>query len=112
MTEYVIRFILGGAAVSVFALVGDVLRPKSFAGLLGAAPSVALVSLALAISSHGPDYVTTQAISMLAGAVALFAFSFATCHLLKRTESSAIAATLLAFPIWLAIAFGLYALVR
>jgi hypothetical protein len=33
MTEYVIRFLVGGAVL------GDLLRPKSFAGLLGAAPS-------------------------------------------------------------------------
>lgn len=42
MTEVCIRFTVGGLFVSVFALVGDVLKPKSFAGLFGAAPSVAL----------------------------------------------------------------------
>jgi hypothetical protein len=29
--DYVIRFLAGGAVVSVFAILGDVLRPKSFA---------------------------------------------------------------------------------
>ncbi|WP_441244596.1 DUF3147 family protein [Tardiphaga sp. 768_D3_N2_1] len=111
MTESVIRFIAGGAVVSVFALIGDVLRPKSFAGLFGAAPSVALVSLALAISMHGSDYVSIQAMSMLSGAAALFAFSIAICHLCKRTRLSAALATLLALPVWLAVAFGLYAAV-
>ena len=42
MTEIVIRFFVGGVAVSLFALVGDVLKPKSFAGLFGAAPSIVL----------------------------------------------------------------------
>ena len=37
MTEYVIRFLVGGLAVSAFAVLGDVLRPKSFAGLSGKA---------------------------------------------------------------------------
>jgi uncharacterized membrane protein (GlpM family) len=112
MTESVIRFVAGGAVVSVFALIGDVLRPKSFAGLFGAAPSVALVSLALATSIHGADYVSIQAAAMLSGAAALLAFSFVTCHLLKRTRLSAVVATLLALPVWLAVAFGLYAAVK
>jgi uncharacterized membrane protein (GlpM family) len=112
MTESVIRFVAGGAVVSVFALIGDVLRPKSFAGLFGAAPSVALVSLALATSIHGADYVSIQAAAMLSGAAALLAFSFVTCHLLKRTRLSAVVATLLALPVWLAVAFGLYAAVN
>ena len=32
MTEYVLRFIVGGLFVSLFAIIGDVVRPKSFAG--------------------------------------------------------------------------------
>jgi hypothetical protein len=56
MTEYVVRFLLGGAVVSAFAMLGDVLRPKSFAGLFGAAPSVALATLGTAIFRHGVDY--------------------------------------------------------
>jgi hypothetical protein len=35
MAEYLIR--LGGAVVSAFAMLGDVIRPKSFAGLFGCA---------------------------------------------------------------------------
>ena len=41
------------ARVSLFAVAGDVLRPKSFAGLFGAAPSVALATLTLAFWKHG-----------------------------------------------------------
>ena len=43
--ELVVRFLVGGALVSLFALIADVLKPKGFAGLFGAAPSVALASL-------------------------------------------------------------------
>jgi hypothetical protein len=39
MNEMVIRFFIGGVVVSLFAIIGDNLRPKSFAGLFGAAPS-------------------------------------------------------------------------
>lgn len=106
--EYVLRFLVGGAVVSLFAMLGDVLRPKSFAGLFGAAPSVAIVSLALATYGHGPEYVSVQATTMLAGATALLGFSVAMCHLIKRCDLSAIVATSLSFPVWLLIAFGLY----
>ena len=41
MSEMVIRFLVGGVVVSLFAMLGDVLRPMSFAGLFGAAPSIA-----------------------------------------------------------------------
>jgi hypothetical protein len=111
VTEYVIRFFVGGVVVSVFALMGDILRPKSFAGLLGAAPSVALVSLALANSSHGTSYVQTESAAMLAGAGALFIYSIIICQLLKRAKWSAIAASLCVLPVWLAVAFGLSGLV-
>jgi hypothetical protein len=47
MTEYVVRFLLGGVVVSAFSMLGDMLRPKSFAGLFGAAPSVALATLGI-----------------------------------------------------------------
>jgi hypothetical protein len=36
--ETILRVIIGGTVVSTFALLGDVLKPRSFAGLFGAAP--------------------------------------------------------------------------
>jgi hypothetical protein len=57
LMDYVIRFLAGGLVVSLFAVVGDVLRPKSFAGLFGAAPSVALATLTLTSWKEGGAYV-------------------------------------------------------
>lgn len=108
MGEYLVRFIAGGAVVSVFALIGDVLRPKSFAGLFGAAPSIALVSLSLAGFAHGPEYVTTEAKFMMAGATALTVFSLAMVHLLMKSKFSVGAAALTCVSIWLAVSFGLF----
>src|SRR2546423_12339893 len=71
ISELIIKFIVGGAVVSAFAALGDVFKPKSFAGLFGAAPSVALATLILAIQKDGPQYVSTEARSMMVGAVAL-----------------------------------------
>ena len=48
--ERLLRAVIGGVVVSAFALLGDVFQPKRFAGLFGAAPSVALASLGLAQS--------------------------------------------------------------
>jgi hypothetical protein len=42
MAEAFIRFIVGGVFVSAFAVLGDVLKPKSFAGLFGAASTAAV----------------------------------------------------------------------
>ena len=53
MLEYGLRFLAGGIAVSAFAALGDALRPKSFAGLFGAAPSIALATLLITLSHKG-----------------------------------------------------------
>ena len=51
--ELVIRFLVGGLVVSLFAVLGEVFRPKSFAGLFGAAPSIALATIGITIAHHG-----------------------------------------------------------
>ncbi|MCC8982864.1 DUF3147 family protein [Bradyrhizobium acaciae] len=110
MTEYIVRFFIGGAVVSVFAMLGDILRPKSFAGLFGAAPSVALATLGIAICQHDPGYAALQSRTMVAGCIALAIYSIVVCHLLMRGRIRALPATLLSFVVWLAVAFGLFSL--
>jgi uncharacterized membrane protein (GlpM family) len=107
MTEYVVRFLIGGVVVSAFATLGDVLHPKSFAGLFGAAPSVALATLGLAVYQHGPNYAAVQSLSMVAGAIALAIYSIVVCHLLVRARLRATSATILSLAVWLIVAFGL-----
>jgi uncharacterized membrane protein (GlpM family) len=110
MTEYVVRFLAGGVVVSAFAILGDVLRPKSFAGLFGAAPSVALATLGIAVYRHGADYAALQSEAMMAGAIALTVYSVVVCHLLVRTRLRAAQATLLSLVVWLIAAVGLLTL--
>ena len=110
MTEYVVRFIVGGAFVSAFAMLGDILRPKSLAGLFGAAPSVALATLGVAIYQHGAGYAAVQSQAMMAGAVALAVYSLVVCHLLIRARVRALPATLLSLLVWLIVAFGVLTL--
>jgi hypothetical protein len=102
-----LRFIAGGVVVSAFAILADLLRPKSFAGLFGAAPSVALATLSLAFWKEGAGYVAIEGRSMVLGSVALAAYSCVVCQYLMRLRASAPQATLSALVVWLAIAIGL-----
>ena len=106
--EYVARFLIGGLAVSTFALLGDMLRPKTFAGVFGAAPSVALATLGIALWRHGADYAAVQGQAMMWGALALLAYSIVVCHLLMRRRWNALPATIAALAVWLCVAFSLH----
>jgi uncharacterized protein DUF3147 len=68
--QIVVRFLVGGAIVSAFSLIADLFKPKSFAGLFGGAPSVALATLLLTISKDGKGYAAIEARSMALGAAA------------------------------------------
>jgi hypothetical protein len=104
--EYLFRFLAGGIVVSAFAVLGDVLRPKSFAGLFGAAPSVALATLSLALWKEGGAYASIEGRSMILGSFALALYSLAVCQLLMRARWPALAATTTAILLWLVLALG------
>jgi hypothetical protein len=94
MSQTLVRFIIGGAIVSAFAIIGDVLKPKSFAGLFGAAPSVALATLALTVMSDGTSYAATEGRSMMAGAIAFFVYASLVSHIMMRYKFRTILVTL------------------
>lgn len=108
MIQLLVRFLIGGVAVSLFALIGDLLKPKSFAGLFGAAPSVALATLGLTVASQGAFYAATEARSMIAGAVAFFAYAACVSWVLMRYKPKALWVTVGSFPVWAGVAFGLW----
>src|SRR6202007_1127567 len=103
MAEYLFRFVLGGLFLSLFAVLGDLLRPKSFAGLFGAAPSVALATLGIAVYRHGAGYAAQQSWAMTAGALALAVYGLVVCQLLIRARLRAVPATLLSLVVWLIV---------
>ena len=107
MLEYLLRFVVGGAVVSAFAVLADVLRPKSFSGLFGAAPSIALATLLITLSQKGGSFTAAEGRSMVVGALALAAYSWTVCLLLKKFMTSSWTATLLALVVWFAVAFGM-----
>jgi len=108
MKVIVIRFLIGGIAVSLFAMLGDLFKPKSFAGLFGAAPSVALATLGLTIASEGKHYASTEATSMMAGAVAFIVYASCVNWILMRCNFGALWVTVSSLPVWAAVAFGLW----
>jgi dolichol kinase len=108
MKEPIVRFLIGGTLVSAFALVGDILRPKSFAGLFGAAPSIALATLGLTIAAQGREYAAIEARSMIAGSIAFFIYASVVSKVLMRYRTPALATTLTLMPIWFVTAFGLW----
>jgi hypothetical protein len=108
MTVILIRFLIGGIAVSVFAILGDLFKPKTFAGLFGAAPSIALATLGLTVASDGRRYAATEANSMIAGAIAFFAYTCCVSWMLMHGRFTALWVTVFALPVWAMVAFGLW----
>ena len=108
MSEILARFVIGGVIVSVFAIIGDILKPKSFAGLFGAAPSVALATLAMTVVSDGPSYAAIEGRSMMAGAIAFFAYASLASRIMMRYKFRAIVVTLCLVPVWIGVAGGIY----
>jgi hypothetical protein len=110
MTDLVLRFLIGGVVVSLFALLGDVFRPKSFAGLFGAAPSIALATLGLTIQHDGKPYAALEARSMIAGAIAMAVYAATVSWILLRFKPPSLAVTLIFLPVWFAVSFGIWQL--
>ena len=108
MKELLVRFLIGGIAVSFFSVLGDVFKPKSFAGLFGAAPSVALATLGLAILKEGRQYASTEAASMIAGTVAFFVYSSIVSWILMHRSVSALRVSTVWLLLWGAVALGFW----
>jgi Protein of unknown function (DUF3147) len=109
--QILLRWIIGGAVVSAFALAGSLLKPKSFAGLFGGAPSVALATLILALSTKGRIYSANEARSMAGGAVAFVMYATCVKWLILRYKLSALRASSLVIIVWLIVAFAVWEVV-
>jgi hypothetical protein len=96
IAELALRFAVGGALVSLFAATGEAFKPKTFAGLFGAAPSVAIATLTLAYFKETKQYVAVESGSMLIGCVALLVYS-ATCVAATKWQR---------LPVWLGAGFA------
>lgn len=111
--QILFRFIIGGLVVSLFAALADALKPKSFAGLFAAAPSVAIGTLGLTILSEGKLFAATEARSMIFGAIALFFYAMVSMQLMMKYKMGAASASISALTIWIICAMGAwYAMLR
>lgn len=101
-----IKAAAAGSLVVAFALLGQVLRPKWFAGLFSAAPSIAIASLIVTVADKGDRAATSAAIGMVFGAVGFVAFALCARPLLNRFH--AVVASALAAVVWVCVAIGGY----
>jgi hypothetical protein len=108
--QELIRFLIGGVVVSAFAALSEVFRPKSFAGLFGAAPSIALATLGLTIAHSGKAFAAIEARSMIFGAIAFCLYASVCSRVLVRRRFSALATTVMLLPVWFAASLGLMVL--
>lgn len=106
MSDLIIRFAIGGIVVSAFSVISSILKPSTFAGLFGAAPSVALATLALTFHKEGHAYAALEARSMLLGAVALAAYGWVTAMILFRARYKTLIVTSVTLIVWLGVALG------
>jgi len=108
MGELLARFLIGGAVVSLFAVCGDILKPKTLAGLFSAAPSVAIATLCLTAIRQSNGYAAAEGRSMMAGAIAFFIYALCAHWLIMRIRLSVRIVTTALLPFWAATAFFLW----
>jgi hypothetical protein len=108
VASLLLRMVMGGIFVSSFALLADVLKPKSFAGLFGAAPSVALATLMLTIHAEGVSYAAEEARSMTGGAIAFGVYAYTVCLALSRWPRHPWLVVSALLPVWGAVAAWLW----
>lgn len=103
------KAVIGGLAVVAFSLIGEAGRPKRFAGLFSAAPSVAIASLAITVIAKGANGTVPYARGMLIGSAGMLAYCLVSLFLLERLH--ALLGSLLAWLAWFAVAGGIYFMV-
>jgi hypothetical protein len=108
MAELAIRFLLGGTVVSLFAVLGSALKPPSFAGLFGAAPSIAIATLTLAFFKEGGAYARIESHSMVIGAIGLIAYSAFCLWTVRRRDFPVWVGAAICWVTWFAVTFGVW----
>jgi len=104
-----LRGLVGGTFVTAFAVLSEMLRPKSFAGVFGAAPSIALASLLVTIADKGEHAARIQSLSMVLASFAMLAYCLTAVVTVDRF--GALRGSALAFVSWGVVAKLAYGVV-
>ena len=100
---------VGGILVVLFAFLGEVVRPRSLAGVTSGAPSVAAAGLLVTLLTSGVAMAWNLSLGMIAGAVALTTWCLVGVDAVKRFGG--LKGSLAATAVWFTVAFALWAVV-
>lgn len=103
-----LKGLAGGTLVVVFALIGEVIRPRSLAGITSGAPSVAAAGLTVTVLTSGVVSAYNQSLAMIAGAVGLVAWCLVGTEAVKRFGG--LKGSVTATTVWVVAAFTSWAL--
>jgi hypothetical protein len=108
LVEILIRFLAGGLIVTAFATLGEIFKPKTFAGMFGAAPSIAIVSLGLVYVKRGGADTVVEARWMAIACAAMLAYCATAVVLTRAREVPVWAAAAGSWAAWFAVAIALW----
>lgn len=109
IASIVLKGIAGGILVVVFAVLGEIIRPRSLAGITSGAPSVAAAGLLVTLLSSGALMAWNMSLGMIAGAAGLIVWCLVGADAVKRFGS--LKGSLAATVVWFVVAFSLWAAV-
>jgi uncharacterized membrane protein (GlpM family) len=84
IAEVVAKAVAGGVLVLAFAALAQTLKPKRFAGVFAAAPSVALAGLVVTVLFSGDDDLPAEGAAMAVGAAGFVVYCLAAVPLVRR----------------------------
>jgi len=112
VNDLILRFTLGGAAVSLFSALAELFKPKTFSGILGAAPAVALISLALTFAQRGDSVVRDHALGMICGGGGFLAYAFSCVFITANSRLPVWLGAAVCWAVWFLVAAAAWVLVR
>lgn len=99
-----VKAVNGGLFVALFAVLGEMLQPKRFAGIFGASPAVALANLLIIALVKGDVSARSAATGMIAGTIGLTVACAAAIPAVRRW--GAMRGSALLWGVWILVSGG------